>query len=70
VLNANDKAPRAYHDLNHAGMRGVGALAESLDGAAWYRPAGNIEWAETAPGRAQLAARVQPARRMGVSGPG
>ena len=20
-LNANDKAPRAYHDLNHAGMR-------------------------------------------------
>jgi glycine/D-amino acid oxidase-like deaminating enzyme len=58
-LNANDKAPRAYHDLNHAGMRAWAALSESLGGAAWYRPAGNIEWAETAPGRAQLAARVR-----------
>jgi D-hydroxyproline dehydrogenase subunit beta len=58
-LNANDKAPRAYHDLNHAGMRAWAALAESLGGAAWYRPAGNIEWAEDAPGRARLAARVR-----------
>jgi glycine/D-amino acid oxidase-like deaminating enzyme len=73
-LNANDKAPRAYHDLNHAGMRAWAALAESLDGAAWYRPAGNIEWAETAPGRAQLAARVNrltgwgyPARMIGAA---
>ena len=73
-LNANDKAPRAYHDLNHAGMRAWAALSESLDGAAWYRPAGNIEWAETAPGRAQLAARVRrlagwgyPARMIGAA---
>jgi len=73
-LNANDKAPRAYHDLNHAGMRAWAALAESLGGAAWYRPAGNIEWAETAPGRAQLAARVRrlsgwgyPARMIGAA---
>jgi glycine/D-amino acid oxidase-like deaminating enzyme len=58
-LNANDKAPRAYHDLNHAGMRAWAALAESLGGAAWYRPAGNIEWAEDTPGRARLAARVR-----------
>jgi glycine/D-amino acid oxidase-like deaminating enzyme len=73
-LNANDKAPRAYHDLNHAGMRAWAALAEILDGAAWYRPAGNIEWAQTAPGRAQLAARVRrlagwgyPARMIGAA---
>jgi glycine/D-amino acid oxidase-like deaminating enzyme len=73
-LNANDKAPRAYHDLNHAGMRAWAALAEILDGAAWYRPAGNMEWAETAPGRAQLAARVRrlagwgyPARMIGAA---
>ena len=57
-LNANDKAPRAYHDLNHAGMRAWAALAASLGGAAWYRPAGNLEWASGAPGRARLAARV------------
>ena len=44
-LNSNDKAPRAYHDLNHAGMRAWERLAGSLGGAAWYRPAGNLEWA-------------------------
>jgi glycine/D-amino acid oxidase-like deaminating enzyme len=58
-LNANQKVPRAYHDLNHAGMRAWSELAASLGGAAWYRPAGNIEWAASAAGRAQLAARVR-----------
>lgn len=57
-LNSNDKAPRAYHDLNHAGMRAWAQLAGSLGGAAWYRPAGNLEWAASAAGRAELAARV------------
>ncbi len=57
-LNSNDKGPRAYHDLNHAGMRAWAGLSASLGGAAWYRPAGNIEWAASAAGRAQLAARV------------
>ncbi len=57
-LNANDKLPRAYHDLNRAGMRAWAGLSASLSGVAWYRPAGNIEWAATAAGRAQLAARV------------
>jgi len=73
-LNANDKAPRAYHDLNHAGMRAWAALSARLGGARWYRPAGNIEWAEDAPGRAQLAARVRrlagwgyPARLIGAA---
>src|SRR5713101_3692282 len=28
-LNANDKAPRAYHDLNHAGMRAWAGLSAS-----------------------------------------
>jgi glycine/D-amino acid oxidase-like deaminating enzyme len=58
-LNSNDKAPRAYHDLNHAGMRAWAGLAGSLGGAAWYRPAGNLEWAATAAGHAELAARVR-----------
>ena len=58
-LNANDKMPRAYHDLNHAGMRAWAGLSASLGGAAWYRPAANIEWAVSAAGRAQLAARVR-----------
>ena len=73
-LNANDKAPRAYHDLNHAGMRAWAALSAKLGGAPWYRPAGNIEWAVSAPGRGQLAARVRrlaswgyPARLVDVA---
>ena len=58
-LNANDKTPRAYHDLNHAGIRAWAALSASLSGVAWYRPVGNIEWAATGAGRAQLTARVR-----------
>jgi glycine/D-amino acid oxidase-like deaminating enzyme len=34
-LNSNDKAPRPYHDLNHAGIRAWAELAPDLDGAAW-----------------------------------
>jgi glycine/D-amino acid oxidase-like deaminating enzyme len=58
-LNANDKAPRAYHELNYAGIRAWAALSASLSGVAWYRPVGNIEWAATGAGRAQLTARVR-----------
>jgi glycine/D-amino acid oxidase-like deaminating enzyme len=58
-LNSNDKAPRAYHELNHAGIRAWEELARHLGGGAWYRPAGNLEWAVSAAGRAELAARVR-----------
>ncbi len=58
-LNSNDKAPRTYHDLNHAGIRAWAALAPDLDGAAWYRPVGNIELATSDTGRTELAARVR-----------
>src|ERR1700735_601537 len=58
-LNSNDKAPRSYHDLNHAGIRAWAELAPELDGAAWYRPVGHVELAASEAGRAELAARVQ-----------
>ena len=58
-LNSNDKAPRPYHDLNHAGMKAWAELAPDLDGAAWYRPAGNLELATDDAGRAELAARAR-----------
>ena len=57
-LNSNDKAPRAYHDLNEAGVRAWGRLAARLDGGAWYRPAGNLEWAASPAHRTELTARV------------
>jgi glycine/D-amino acid oxidase-like deaminating enzyme len=55
-LNSNDKPPRHYHDLNHAGVRAWAELAPDLDGPAWYRPAGNLELATD---DGELAARVR-----------
>jgi glycine/D-amino acid oxidase-like deaminating enzyme len=71
-LNSNAKAPRHYHDLNCSGMRAWADLAEVLDGAAWYRPAGHVEIAADG---AELAARVRrlaswayPARLVDAAG--
>jgi D-hydroxyproline dehydrogenase subunit beta len=58
-LNSNDKGPRHYHDLNHAGLRAWAELAPDLDGAAWYRPVGHVELATSDAGPAELAARVR-----------
>ena len=58
-LNSNDKAPRPYHELNHAGIRAWAELAPDLDGPAWYRPVGNLELATSDAGRAELEARVR-----------
>jgi glycine/D-amino acid oxidase-like deaminating enzyme len=66
-LNANDKLPRAYHDLNYTGMRRWAELSASLGGPAWYRPAGNIEWASSRAGQAQLIARVHRLTRYGYT---
>ncbi|MGO8892781.1 MAG: NAD(P)/FAD-dependent oxidoreductase [Streptosporangiaceae bacterium] len=58
-LNSNDKAPRPYHDLNHAGILAWAELAPDFDGAAWYRPVGHLELATTDAGRAELEARAR-----------
>ncbi|MGD0246676.1 MAG: FAD-dependent oxidoreductase [Streptosporangiaceae bacterium] len=57
-LNSNDKAPRHYHDLNHAGIRAWAELAPDLDGDAWYRPVGHVELA-SAERTSELTARVK-----------
>ncbi len=58
-LNSNNKSPRPYHDLNHAGIRAWADLAPDLDGAAWYRPVGNLELVTSAAAQAELIARVR-----------
>ena len=57
-INSNDKGPRPYHDLNHAGIRAWAELAPDLDGDAWYRAVGHAELA-TAGTAAELEARVE-----------
>lgn len=64
-LNANNKPPRAYHDLNHTGMRRWAELSAGLGGSAWYRPTGNFEWAASRSEQAQLIARVHRLTRYG-----
>ena len=56
-LNSNDKVPRPYHDLNHAGMKAWAQLAPDLDGDVWYRPSGHVELATA--GTGELEARVK-----------
>lgn len=43
-LNANRKTPRAYFDLNVAGMREHRALAEELHPGDWFHASGNLIW--------------------------
>jgi glycine/D-amino acid oxidase-like deaminating enzyme len=63
--NANDKTPRDYFERNAEGMRAWAALAASLDGAAWHRPVGNLEWAVTESDRAELDRRMRRLARWG-----
>ncbi len=63
-VNSNDKGPKAYHDLNHAGIRAWAELAPDLDGAAWYRPVGHLELAAS---DAECAARVHRLTEWGYS---
>lgn len=55
-VNANGKPPRAYHDLNVAGIRAWREWAGELGGD-WFRPGGSLQWTEAA-GAARLAAHV------------
>jgi glycine/D-amino acid oxidase-like deaminating enzyme len=42
--NSNSKTPRAYHELNVAGMKAHAALADELGATPWWHGGGNVEW--------------------------
>jgi len=58
-INSHDKQPRAYHDLNVAGMEAHLRLqAEAGAGEPWLFPTGNLVWADP-PDAERLARRVE-----------
>jgi glycine/D-amino acid oxidase-like deaminating enzyme len=42
--NANEKTPRAYYELNLAGMKAHAALDDEFGGTPWWHPGGSVEW--------------------------
>jgi len=64
-LNANNKTPREYFDLNVAGMREHLALRDALGAAPWLHDGGNLEWAGDPEAQAALLAKVERLRGWG-----
>ncbi|MEZ0168187.1 NAD(P)/FAD-dependent oxidoreductase [Microvirga sp. TS319] len=62
-VNAHDKNPRGYHDLNVAGMAAHRLLAKELDGD-WYHESGCLEWRD-AGGRDAHVANVDRLQSWG-----
>ncbi|MFC4536516.1 NAD(P)/FAD-dependent oxidoreductase [Sphaerisporangium dianthi] len=56
--NSCGKRPRAYHDLNVAGMAAHRKLAADVPHGDWYHEGGNLEWAADDAGRVELRKKV------------
>jgi glycine/D-amino acid oxidase-like deaminating enzyme len=57
-LNACGKEPRAYFDLNVAGMAAHRKLAAETPHSDWYHEGGNLEWTKDAADHARLREKV------------
>jgi glycine/D-amino acid oxidase-like deaminating enzyme len=64
--NSHNKPPRAYHDLNVAGMRSHAGLCEEFGTTPWWHGGGSVEW-EAEEGRAAQAANVERLRAWGYA---
>jgi glycine/D-amino acid oxidase-like deaminating enzyme len=56
--NSSNKPPRAYHDLNIAGMKAHAALKTEFGASPWLHESGCIEWAGNAADKAELDRKV------------
>jgi glycine/D-amino acid oxidase-like deaminating enzyme len=65
-LNANNKLPREYFDLNVAGMREHLALRDQLGSAPWLHEGGNLEWAGSA-GSVELLEKIDRLQSWGYA---
>ena len=66
-LNSSRKEPRAYHELNVAGIGAHLALAEAFDDAPWLHRDGGLHWATTPEGEAELRERATRLRGWGYA---
>jgi glycine/D-amino acid oxidase-like deaminating enzyme len=64
--NANKKPPKAYHDLNVAGMKAHAALADEFGATPWWHGGGSLEW-EAEPDRAAQRENVEQLRSWGYA---
>jgi glycine/D-amino acid oxidase-like deaminating enzyme len=64
--NANKKPPKAYHDLNVAGMKAHAALADEFGATPWWHGGGSLEW-EAEPDRAAQAENVAQLQSWGYA---
>ncbi len=64
--NSAAKTPRAYHELNVAGMRAHAELGAAFGGTPWWHGGGRIEWV-AAPARAAQRERVERLRDWGYA---
>jgi glycine/D-amino acid oxidase-like deaminating enzyme len=67
-INANEKTPRHYFELNRAGLEEHFRLRDELPGGApWLNPGGNLEWAEDGASLEKLGRRVERLRSWGYA---
>jgi len=64
-INANNKPPRSYHDLNVAGMRAHAALREEFPRMSWWHGDGNVKWVVGDAARAELRQQIVRLREWG-----
>ncbi|MBV8090667.1 MAG: FAD-binding oxidoreductase [Alphaproteobacteria bacterium] len=64
--NANKKPPKAYHDLNVAGMKAHAALADEFGATPWWHGGGSLEW-EAEPDWAAQAENVAQLQSWGYA---
>ncbi|MGH3505205.1 MAG: FAD-dependent oxidoreductase [Nocardioidaceae bacterium] len=64
-VNANSKEPRSYFDLNYAGVQAHHRLAS--EGADWWAPTGNLEWACSEADEARLHSRASRLQEWGYA---
>ena len=67
-VNANDKTPRDYFELNRAGLEEHLRLCDELPGGApWIHPGGNLEWTGDEETLEALTNRVERLRSWGYA---